>query len=117
LIFKTHVIIDKLKLDNGFDQDFFSFNLSRSSIIQIALIVTGATILINEIPNLFSHLYKYYEDKKLTYNAEKPDFKYVIYSVVKIIIALLLMGERKRISNFVGKEEHNADKSSERISE
>jgi hypothetical protein len=41
LIFKTDLIIDKLKLDKGFDRDTISLNIHRSTILSIAIIVIG----------------------------------------------------------------------------
>jgi len=52
LFFRTNNILDKLKLDRGFTQDEFSFEIPKSSTLTIALIVIGGLILTNEIPNL-----------------------------------------------------------------
>lgn len=101
LIFRTHVIIDKLRLDQGFNQEVFTFNIALSSILTIALTVTGAFILITEIPNLCRYLFSYFQERRLAYGATKPEISYSIYAGVKIIIGLLLIGERKRIVEFV----------------
>ena len=96
-LFKPAWLIDKLKLDQGFDQTEFSFNISTSSVLTIALIVIGGVILINEIPNLCRQLFFYVQEKRVTSGMAKPDFSYSIISAVKIVIGLLLIGERKRI--------------------
>jgi hypothetical protein len=105
LIFNTSYFLDKLKLDQGFDQDEFSFNISSSRVLTIALIVTAGVILTNEIPNLCNHLFSYYQEKRMAYGMTKPDFSYSILSAVKIIIALLLIGERNRIVEFIEKRQ------------
>ena len=101
LIFKTNQIIDKLKLDQGFNQDSLTLNVSTSTILTIAIIVTGAFILTNEIPNLCRVLFSYFQEKRMTYGQTKPDISYSIFSAGKIVIGLLLIGERKRIVEFI----------------
>jgi len=105
LLFKTNLILDKLKLDKGFNQEEFNFNLSTSMILTIAIIVTGAVILTNEIPNLCKQVFSYFQEKRSTNGMTKPDFSYSIISAVKIIIGLLLIGERKRIAEFINRRQ------------
>jgi hypothetical protein len=105
LIFRTAMIIDKLRLDQGFKQEVFSFNIELSSILTIAVIVTGAFILTTEIPNLCRYLFSYFQERRMTFGTTKPEISYSIYAGVKIILALLLIGERKRIVEFVASKE------------
>lgn len=98
LIFRTELIIDALKLDRGFSEEKITVNISTEAIIMIAIIVTGAFILIQEIPNFFRLVFSYFRQKRLIQNA---DISYLVYSAVKIIIALLFIGERKRIVRFI----------------
>ena len=105
LLFNTNYFLDKLKLDQGFNQEDFSFNISTSKVLTIALLVTAGVILTNEIPNLCRHIFSYFQEKRLTHGMTKPDFSYLIISAVKIIIGLLFIGERKRISEFVEKRQ------------
>ena len=74
LLFKTNVILDKLKLDQGYSQEEFTFNISTSMVLTIAIVVTGGVILANEIPNLCRQLYSYFQEKRLTQGMTKPDF-------------------------------------------
>lgn len=100
LLFKTNNILDKLKLDKGFDQEEFSFNLSTSLVVTIALIVIGGVILTEEIPNFCRNVVSYFQEKSMTHGVTKPNFSYIIISAVKIILGLLIIGERKRIVEF-----------------
>jgi hypothetical protein len=108
LLFKTNVILEKLKLDQGYSQEEFTFNISTSMVLTIAIVVTGGVILINEIPNLCRHLFSYFQEKRLTQGMTKPDFSYSIISAVKIMIGLLLIGERKRIVEFVERRQKSS---------
>ncbi len=102
LLFNTNKIIDTLKLDRGFDQQEFSFSISSSLILTISLIVIGGIILIDEIPNFFFNIFKYFQ-MKVTPGMIKLDSSYMIISGVKILIGILIIGERKRIVGFIEK--------------
>ena len=110
VLFNSNKIIDILKLDKGFDQKEFSFNISSSLILTIVLIVIGGVILMNEVPNFFRNVFSYFQEKNLTRGSAKPDFSYIIISGVKIIIGLLFIGERKRFVAFVEKRQASKEK-------
>lgn len=101
LIFKPGQIIDKLKLGEGFTEDRLNVNISVPAILSIALICVSAFILINEIPNFFRLVFSYLHEAGLTSSSGGPKASYFIFSGVKILIALLLIGERKRIVHFM----------------
>lgn len=109
LFFRINNLLDKLKLDRGFTQDEFLLEIPKSSILPIALIVVGGLILTNEIPNLCKALYQYIQQKSIQrYTENKPDLSYAIMTGAKIILGLLILGERKRIVEFV-EERQKAD--------
>jgi len=113
LLFNTNKIIDKLKLDQGFNQQEFSFNISTSLILTISLIVIGGIILTNEIPNFCRNIFSYFQEKDLTRGMTKPNYSYIVVSGVKIIIGLLIIGERKRIVEFVEKRQVKKEEENE----
>ncbi len=119
LLFKTNKIIDLLQLDKGFEEkelsfdtkEEFSIGLSSTLVLTIALIVLGGVILVEEIPVLCRQLYFYFDQKNKGYNVMDTDFSYMVLSVAKILIGLLLLGERKRIVAFIeSKKNANVDK-------
>ncbi len=109
LLFKTNKIIDALKLDQGFaemdlsieEKEKVPVDLSSKSIYITALIVIGGVILIDEIPNLCRQVYLYVDQANFRFASAKPDFSYIIFSIAKILIALLIIGERIRIIEFL----------------
>ena len=105
LLFNTNYFVDKLKLDQGFKEEKFSLNISTSKVLTIALLVIAGVILINEIPNLCRQLFSYFQEMRFTQGMTKPDFSSSIIAAVKIIIAVLLIGERNRIIDFIEKWE------------
>ena len=103
LIFKTAFIVEKLKFEKDFNDQIFEFRIPKAEVLTIALIVIAGIILTNQIPYLVKELFELIQQKKLSFGMTKTDYSYVIISAVKIIIGLLLIGERNRISEFVEK--------------
>lgn len=100
LIFRANYIIDKLHLDKGFKEESFSMNLSTPDILSIALIVIGGVVLFSEVPNFCSKVFSFFQERSVRLGMTKPNYSYMILPAVKIILALLLIGERKRIVSF-----------------
>jgi hypothetical protein len=101
LLFKTKVWVRRLKLDRDFNDEIFSFKIPIENVFKISIIITAAIILLKEIPYLFNDLFSIIQERKYSKGITKPDYSYVIISVVKIILAALLIGERKRIVEFM----------------
>lgn len=115
LLFKTNKFIDLLKLDQGFNEhelsfdekEKFSINLSSTTILTIALIVIGGMILTDEIPDFCRQFYLYFSQRGIKYNSSKFDLSYMFFAGAKIIIGLLILGERKRIVDFIEDNKSN----------
>lgn len=101
LIFKSNLIIDKLKLDKGFDQDTIPLNIHRSTVLSISIIVIGGLILTDEIPNLCRQLFAYFQEKRLTYGYTNPSISYSVLAGAKVVLGLLLISNQKQIVNFI----------------
>ena len=102
LLFKTNYFLNILKLESGFQEETLVFEISKVSILTIALIVIGGLILTNEIPNLCIAIYQYIQEKSIqSFTGNFPDFRYLLVGLVKIILGLLILGERARIVQFI----------------
>ncbi|MFL5742927.1 MAG: hypothetical protein ACJ75B_22095 [Flavisolibacter sp.] len=101
LVFKTSGIIDKLKLDHGFDQDTIPLNIHRSTVLSISIIVIGGLMVADEIPNLCRQLFVYFEEKRTTYGQNLASISYSVLAAAKIIIGLLLIGNQSKIVNLI----------------
>ena len=101
LVFKSELIIDKLKLDRGFDLETIPLNIHRSTILSIAIIVIGGLMVANEIPNLCRQLFTYFQEKRMTYGQTRPGITYSILAATKIMIGLLLINNQRQIVNFI----------------
>jgi hypothetical protein len=101
LIFKSGFLIDKLKLDKGFDQEVIPLNMHRSAILSISIIVIGGLMVANEIPNLCRQLFSYYQEKRLTFGMTHSNISYSIFSAVKLLIGILLIVNQQQIVHFI----------------
>ena len=104
LLFKTDLIIDKLKLDKGFGEEFIQLNIHRTTILSIAILIMGGLLIINELGNFCRQLFLYYQEVKLNkqnYLSKNPNISYSIISFVKIILGLLLIIYQKQIVHFI----------------
>lgn len=107
LLFKTNYWIDRFKLDKGFEQTELTVNISTPSILTIALIVISGIILVNEIPFFCKEVYDFVQtSEERRIGIVKFDFSHIIVSIVKMIIAFLLIGERKRIIAFIQEKQN-----------
>jgi NhaP-type Na+/H+ or K+/H+ antiporter len=101
LLFRSKWILEKLKLDQGFDEHSLGITASPSDILHAAIIFVGGLMLCEEIPSFGRNLYIYKVQSELRYG--NADFALVISSGLKILIGLLLIGERTRILAFLEK--------------
>lgn len=104
LIFKADMLVTKFGLDKNYTEPVFDLHISISSVLRIAIIVTGGLLLISEIPEFCRMIYLNLTMGRMTYfQTPEPDWSPVLFSGVKILIALLLIGERKRVLAFLEK--------------
>jgi hypothetical protein len=96
-IFKTDKIISILRLDKHFQEKPISINVERHMLLTSAVIIAGAWLLVNEIPEFFRHAVYYYQERKLYVRMTRPDVSYIVMSAVKIAIGLLLVVFNKPI--------------------
>lgn len=101
LIFRSDWVIDRLRLDKGFDQETIPLNIHRSTVLSISIIVIGGLIIADEIPTLCTQLFSYFQERRMTYGMTNPKITYSVLSGIKIIIGLLLIGNQRQIVNFI----------------
>jgi len=104
LIFKADFLLAKFGLDQNFSESTLTLNVSSSSVLRIAIIVTGTLLLISEIPEFCRIVYSLLQERNISFLRNgSPDWSPAVYSGVKIILALLIIGERNRILQFLQK--------------
>jgi hypothetical protein len=101
-LYKTNLIIDKLKLDKGFDTERIELNFDSTKVISIAIIVIGGYMLIQNIPILFKEFFIFFQQKVLF--KDYPKSGWLIFYFFKAIIGYLLMTNSFRIAKFIDKQ-------------
>jgi hypothetical protein len=101
LIFKSDYIIDKLRLDQGFEEEHLSLNLHRSVILSIALIVVGGIMMAESIPSLLIQLFNYVQDRKTYYREPNGQVATILITVFKLIIGMILVFNQRQIVNAI----------------
>jgi len=107
LIFKTEWVIDKLHLEKGFSEEKFSFNVHRSSVLSVIIIITGILVIVNVIPTLCKNLFTYIQAWQVSYGSY-ADVTKVLGPAAQLIIGLVLIGSQKQIVNFIERKRRNS---------
>jgi len=101
-IFKTDWIIDKLKLDQGFIDERFEFNIHRSTVLKISVIIIGGLLLISNIPLLLKDILAYTQQinnyRRFT---DSPQAKYIVVYLIEIFIGYFMLTCSRMIVNYI----------------
>ncbi|WP_298139399.1 hypothetical protein [Flavobacterium sp.] len=108
LLFKTDFIIDKLKLDKGFDDSQINFgNLTNESILKLAIFIIGGFLIIDYTPSLLFDLVNAFKNKATfsTIEGSSIDYFQIFVSLINIVIGYLFITNYKSISKFLDKKQ------------
>ena len=111
-IIKPNSLIKIFRLDKDFEEEKFEFNIEKTSILRIAVIVIGGVIFVENLPYMISETVKYFKFGIVGIN-ENNNFGWAIYSIVATIIGFLLMTNSKKIVDFILKKEAETEKPNE----
>ncbi|KAF2337114.1 hypothetical protein [Flavobacterium daemonense] len=100
-LFKTLWIIEKLKLDKGFETETIEIQSNENRIITIALIVIGGFIFIDNLPILLKEIAVFFRDKAQF--KDYPKSGWIVFFFCKSILGYLLMTNSFRIAKFIKK--------------
>ena len=112
LIKKVDWVIDRLKLDQGFDEDFISIgNLNEQKIISLVVIFIGGILLIDYFPSFLHNLYLSFKStantkglESLMYNYQRVEYFDWAISCMNIILGYLLIINNNLISNWLARK-------------
>lgn len=108
LLFKSDFIIDKLKLDKGFDDDkIIVGNLTNESILKLALIIIGVFLIIDYLPAVLFDLINAFKTKSTFTSIEGNNVNYfdIVIGLVNILLGYLFITNYKIISQFLDKKQ------------
>jgi hypothetical protein len=101
-IFKTDWLISALRLNKGITEEKLELNIHRSTVLRIAIIITGLILLVDGLPVLFKSLFTYYQEINV-FNGFKqyPSGGYIIANLVKVLISYFMISSSRLIVNFI----------------
>jgi hypothetical protein len=106
LIFKADYIIDRLKLDKGFDDEIIQFgNMNNESIVKLAVFLIGGFLIIDYLPNFLNYTFQAFRSKIQNSEYSNLPINYFNWTVsgINIILGYLLITNYKRVSPFLSK--------------
>jgi hypothetical protein len=101
-VFKTDWIIEKLKLDIGFQEEKLELNIPFRTVLTIAIIVIGGLIFIDGLPQFCRVLFNFVQQKSLF--RESSISGWLVFYFIKTLIGYLLMTNTKIIIDFINKQ-------------
>ncbi len=102
LVFKPGWLIDKLKLDKGFNQDTIDLNIRPDTTLTIAVIVIGGLMFVDGLPLLFREIIIFIREK--VHLSEYPESGELVYVFFKTLAGYLIMTNSNTIVSFILKE-------------
>lgn len=114
LIFKTDVVIQKLQLEKGFSEEKFSFNIHRSSVLSMIIIITGIIVIVDVIPTFCKLLFRYIQALQMPAHSY-ADITTLLGPTAQLIIGLILIGSHKQLVNFIERKRRSTAIENEQI--
>jgi len=110
-VFKTDWLINKLHLQKGFIEERIEFNIPRSTVLSIAIILIGGLMFVDSLPQLCRQIFSYLQQKNMF--LQNPSSGLIIFQFVKTTIGYLLMTNSQFIVNFIDRKKINENITSE----
>lgn len=104
LIFRPVAIINRLKLDKGFDEERLDICLDGSKLISIAVIIAGMVILLERIPNFILLLIRFFQSRihpSVLVNDSQP----LVLDVIYIMLGFICITQNASIARFIAKKQ------------
>lgn len=99
IVFKPGYIIDKLKLDKGFQEETISLNIRMNTVLSISVIVLGGIMFLDALPLLCREIINFMRGTDLI--MEYPNIGNLVFLLVKTLIGYLLMTNSKPVVGFM----------------
>ena len=107
LLFKTDFIIDKLGLDEGFDEDKIIFGeFKNEQIFKLSIIVIGGFLIVDYFPRVLFEMINIFKTKSSSnsiYGYEVDYFNFIV-GIVNVIVGLFFIANYKSIAAYLDKK-------------
>ena len=110
-VFKTDWLIKTLQLEKGFDEDKINLSFQLKHVLNIAIIITGALLIIDSLPELCKQIFTFFQFKNIM--NEQQSTVWIIFYFVKGILGYALITNSGKITSFIEQKAVNDNKDSE----
>jgi len=100
---KTNYIVKIICQPSDFEENAKLF-VEPKTIYEIALFITGILLIIWAIPDFISQMKIFLEDEKSNTGHSTYEVKYILLSVIKILIGIFVLLLARQIAGFFGKK-------------
>jgi hypothetical protein len=101
-LFKTDLVINKLKLDTAIEEEKIEINIHRSSILTIVILLSGILMFADSAPTLLKELYSYFAViNDYVHFKNYPRAGMIIVEFLKTAFAIFMMTSSRLIVNFI----------------
>lgn len=107
LLFRTNLIVDRLRLDEGFEEENFNFHPKLENLIKVSIILVGLYLIIISLPNLISNIIEYLFFGKNNEYFEFAISDKIVFPFIQFLMGILTISERSRIYFLIHKKEDN----------
>lgn len=104
-VFKTSWLVDKLRLEKGFEEERIEINVQLPAALTIAIIVVGGIMLIDSLPQLCQQIFVFLRMKTALSDSEIPGW--IILYLTEAVLGYLLMTNSRKITRFILKHTHS----------
>ena len=96
-LYKTEWLIDRFKLDQGFDDERIDIAISTQTFIAIIISVLGGIYFIDSVPSLCKALYNFYQQSFVF--RQSPKSNSIVFYLVESIFGYILLMNGSFLSN------------------
>jgi len=107
LLFKTSVVIDKLRLDQDFYNEQFALEMDSVVVLRTGIMAAGIYLLVDSAPSLCKDIIAYYQAYTSNIFAETKNYNAqgIGYSGTKLVAAYLLLANHNYIAHYLSNRE------------
>lgn len=101
-VYQTSWLIDKLKLEKGFEEEQINLNAKGATLLNIGIIVIGGLMLVDSLPIFCKSMFEFFQQKSLL--RDYPNTGWIIAYFSKALIGYLLMTNSKYLASKIQKQ-------------
>lgn len=109
-VYNPSWIINKLKLDQGFEEEKLDISLDKNTVLTLSAIILGGLLFIQGLPSLCKQVFTFCQEESLSGKfGDKPSAGWLVLAAAQTLAGYLIMTNHKTIVSFIDRK--NSDHS------